>query len=217
MDFHSNERAKLNSREDAVVLTQHQKAGKASSSQSISSQDKGNDAGRCVSQDNVPQPELPVEAAACSQAAGEKAAFSEHLIGVSTPSKRPRLDEDEIKELPVSQHSEQTEDSSDYLQTYIPSHALNKNEPFQSPVHGTDVRPMKMYYMRVQLERGHHSPVVDKPVLLPPRLGLPYNLMADHLRCSIQGGVDVHSASEDASACRHLVIWKIGQDAKTKR
>ncbi|KAK1335289.1 hypothetical protein QTO34_004874, partial [Cnephaeus nilssonii] len=84
----------LQRRHKAVGLTQRQKAWKASSSEGISSKDKGNDAGRCVSQDNVPQPESPVEATACSQAAAEKPAFSEHLIAVSTPSKRPRLDED---------------------------------------------------------------------------------------------------------------------------
>lgn len=33
-------------------------------------------------------------------------------------------------------------------------------------------------------------------------------------RCSV---VDGHSSSEDASACMHLVIWKIREDAKTKR
>ncbi|XP_054564554.1 protein FAM170A-like [Eptesicus fuscus] len=124
--------------------------------------------GRCVSQDNVPQPESPVEAAACSQAAGEKPAFSGHPTAVSTPSKRARPDEEEMKELPVSQHSEPTEDSSDYLQTYIPSHSLNKNEPFQSPVHGTDVRPMKMYYMRVQLERGVAVLFHTKEGMVPP-------------------------------------------------
>lgn len=70
------------------------------------------------------------------------------------------------------------------------------------------------------------------------------NLMADYLRQIIQdngegpapragrgaaGGagpatltsapsaVDGHSSSEDASACMHLVIWKIREDAKTKR
>lgn len=70
------------------------------------------------------------------------------------------------------------------------------------------------------------------------------NLMADYLRqiiqdngeggraargrCCGRGGagptltsapstVDGHSSSEDASACMHLVIWKIREDAKTKR
>ncbi|KAK1332158.1 hypothetical protein QTO34_007844 [Cnephaeus nilssonii] len=124
--------------------------------------------GRCVSQDNEPQPESPVEATACSQEAAEKPAFSEHLIGVSTPSKRPSPDEDEMKELPVSRHSEQTEDSSDYLHSYIPSHSLNKNESFQSPAHGTDVRPMKMYYMRVQLKRGVAVLFHTKEGLVPP-------------------------------------------------
>lgn len=51
----------------------------------------------------------------------------------------------------------------------------------------------------------------------PPVQVLPSNFMADHLRCIIQGGVDGHSVSEDAGAFRHLVIWKIGQDTKTKR
>ncbi|KAK1345037.1 hypothetical protein QTO34_013741 [Cnephaeus nilssonii] len=55
--------------------------------------------------------------------------------------------------MPISQDSEQTENSSDYSHTYIPSHALNNNEPFMSPVHGTDLRLMKIYYMRVQLKR----------------------------------------------------------------
>ncbi|KAK1332160.1 LOW QUALITY PROTEIN: hypothetical protein QTO34_007846 [Cnephaeus nilssonii] len=204
-----DEDAKLNSREGAlqrrhkaVALTQRQKARKSSCSESISSKDKGNDAGRCVSQDNEPQPESPVEAEACSQAAGQKPAFSEHPIAVSTPSEHARPDEDAKlnsregalqrrhkavalsqrqkarkascsesisskdkgndagkkgllsrmqRSCLVSRHSEQTEDSSDYLHSYIPSHALNKNESFQSPVHGTDLRSMKMYYVRVQL------------------------------------------------------------------
>ncbi|KAK1345045.1 hypothetical protein QTO34_013750 [Cnephaeus nilssonii] len=175
-----DEDAKLNSREGAlqcrhkaVALTQRQKARKASSSQSISSKVKGNDAGRCISQDNVPQPESPMEAAACSQAAREKSAISEHLIGVSTPTKRPRLDEDgkeytEIKEMPISQDSQQMEDSSDYLHTYIPSHALNNNEPFLSPAHGTEVRLMKIYYMRVQLKRGVAVLFHTKEGLVPP-------------------------------------------------
>ncbi|XP_042553034.1 RNA exonuclease 1 homolog [Dipodomys spectabilis] len=67
-----------------------------------------------------------------------------------------------------------------------------------------------------------HSTVVDTSVLFPHRLGLPYkrslrNLMADYLRQIIQDNVDGHSSSEDASACMHLVIWKIREDAKTKR
>ncbi|XP_019513014.1 PREDICTED: RNA exonuclease 1 homolog isoform X1 [Hipposideros armiger] len=67
-----------------------------------------------------------------------------------------------------------------------------------------------------------HSTVVDTSVLFPHRLGLPYkrslrNLMADYLRQIIQDNVDGHSSSEDASACMHLVIWKVREDAKTKR
>ncbi|XP_062968625.1 RNA exonuclease 1 homolog [Cynocephalus volans] len=67
-----------------------------------------------------------------------------------------------------------------------------------------------------------HSTVVDTSVLFPHRLGLPYkrslrNLMADYLRQIIQDNVDGHSSSEDASACMHLMIWKIREDAKTKR
>ncbi|XP_066198676.1 RNA exonuclease 1 homolog [Saccopteryx leptura] len=67
-----------------------------------------------------------------------------------------------------------------------------------------------------------HNTVVDTSVLFPHRLGLPYkrslrNLMADYLRQIIQDNVDGHSSSEDASACMHLVIWKIREDAKTKR
>ncbi|XP_059244515.1 RNA exonuclease 1 homolog isoform X2 [Mustela nigripes] len=67
-----------------------------------------------------------------------------------------------------------------------------------------------------------HTTVVDTSVLFPHRLGLPYkrslrNLMADYLRQIIQDNVDGHSSSEDASACMHLVIWKIREDAKTKR
>ena len=34
---------------------------------------------------------------------------------------------------------------------------------------------------------------------------------------SVCPAVDGHSSSEDASACMHLVIWKIREDAKTKR
>uniref|UniRef100_A0A8C8UC91 Exonuclease domain-containing protein n=1 Tax=Peromyscus maniculatus bairdii TaxID=230844 RepID=A0A8C8UC91_PERMB len=67
-----------------------------------------------------------------------------------------------------------------------------------------------------------HGTVVDTSVLFPHRLGLPHkralrNLMADYLRQIIQDNVDGHSSSEDASACMHLVIWKIREDAKTKR
>ncbi|XP_076977399.1 RNA exonuclease 1 homolog isoform X2 [Tamandua tetradactyla] len=67
-----------------------------------------------------------------------------------------------------------------------------------------------------------HRTVVDTSVLFPHRLGLPYkrslrNLMADYLRQIIQDNVDGHSSSEDASACMHLMIWKIREDAKTKR
>ncbi|XP_007952760.1 RNA exonuclease 1 homolog [Orycteropus afer afer] len=67
-----------------------------------------------------------------------------------------------------------------------------------------------------------HSTVVDTAVLFPHRLGLPYkrslrNLMADYLKQIIQDNVDGHSSSEDASACMHLMIWKIREDAKTKR
>ncbi|XP_006898050.1 PREDICTED: RNA exonuclease 1 homolog [Elephantulus edwardii] len=67
-----------------------------------------------------------------------------------------------------------------------------------------------------------HSTVVDTAVLFPHRLGLPYkrslrNLMADYLRQIIQDNVDGHSSSEDASACMNLMIWKIREDAKTKR
>uniref|UniRef100_G1Q782 Family with sequence similarity 170 member A n=1 Tax=Myotis lucifugus TaxID=59463 RepID=G1Q782_MYOLU len=118
------------------------------------------------SQDNVAQPESPVEAPACSQAAGKKTAFSQHPICVSTPSKRTRLYADELGKVlqhksqtystrtAVPEDSEQTENSSDYSHTYIPSHTPNNNEPFMSAVHGTDVRPMKIYYMHVQLKRG---------------------------------------------------------------
>ncbi|XP_060037920.1 RNA exonuclease 1 homolog isoform X2 [Erinaceus europaeus] len=67
-----------------------------------------------------------------------------------------------------------------------------------------------------------HSTVVDTAVLFPHRLGLPYkrslrNLMADYLRQIIQDSVDGHSSSEDAIACMHLVVWKLRQDAQTRR
>uniref|UniRef100_A0A8C6RSP2 REX1, RNA exonuclease 1 n=1 Tax=Nannospalax galili TaxID=1026970 RepID=A0A8C6RSP2_NANGA len=67
-----------------------------------------------------------------------------------------------------------------------------------------------------------HSTVVDTSVLFPHRLGLPYkrslrNLMADYLRQIIQDNVDGHSSSEDASACMHLVTWKIREDSRSKR
>ncbi|XP_049732158.1 RNA exonuclease 1 homolog isoform X3 [Elephas maximus indicus] len=67
-----------------------------------------------------------------------------------------------------------------------------------------------------------HSTVVDTAVLFPHRLGLPYkrslrNLMADYLRQIIQDNADGHSSSEDASACMHLMVWKIREDAKTQR
>ncbi|KAK1332162.1 hypothetical protein QTO34_007848 [Cnephaeus nilssonii] len=98
----------------------------------------------------------------------EKSLPSQNIYRCLHPIQASRLDEDEMKELPVSRHSEQTEDSSDYLHSYIPSHSLNKKEPFQSPAHGTDVRPMKMYYMRVQLKRGVAVLFHTKEGLVPP-------------------------------------------------
>lgn len=67
-----------------------------------------------------------------------------------------------------------------------------------------------------------HRTVVDTSVLFPHRLGLPYkrslrNLTADYLRQIIQDSAGGHSSSEDASACMHLLIWKMREDAKTKR
>ncbi|XP_054578293.1 RNA exonuclease 1 homolog [Eptesicus fuscus] len=67
-----------------------------------------------------------------------------------------------------------------------------------------------------------HSTVLDTSVLFPHRLGLPYrrslrSLAAHYLGRVIQDGVHGHSSSEDASACLHLVIWKIGRDAETQR
>ncbi|KAK1338393.1 hypothetical protein QTO34_001509 [Cnephaeus nilssonii] len=67
-----------------------------------------------------------------------------------------------------------------------------------------------------------HSTVLDTSVLFPHRLGLPYrrslrSLAAHYLGRVIQDGVHGHSSSEDASACLHLVIWKIGQDPETQR
>nr|KAF6392607.1 hypothetical protein mPipKuh1_007796 [Pipistrellus kuhlii] len=100
-----DEDAKLDSPEDAlqrshkaVAITQPETESKVSSSDSvifISSTDKGNGAEHRISQDNVPQPDSPVEAPSCSHPVGEKSGFSEHLIGVSTPIKRPRLDDDD--------------------------------------------------------------------------------------------------------------------------
>nr|KAF6355232.1 hypothetical protein mMyoMyo1_011421 [Myotis myotis] len=160
---HPNEDAKMILREDAVqyrhkavALTQGQKAWKASSSDSlscISCKDKRNGAGPCNTQEDVPQRQSPVEAPACSQAVGENSPSYEYFTCISTPSKLPCSNKDGIKEMPISQDSEQTENSSDYSHTYISSHALNNNEPFMSPVHGTDLRLMKIYYMRVQLKR----------------------------------------------------------------
>ncbi|KAK1338399.1 hypothetical protein QTO34_001515 [Cnephaeus nilssonii] len=43
------------------------------------------------------------------------------------------------------------------------------------------------------------------------------SLAAHYLGRVIQDGVHGHSSSEDASACLHLVIWKIGQDPETQR
>lgn len=67
-----------------------------------------------------------------------------------------------------------------------------------------------------------HSTVLDTSVLFPHRLGLPYrrslrSLAAHYLGHVIQDGPHGHSSSEDASACMHLVIWKVGQDAETQR
>ncbi|XP_059533071.1 RNA exonuclease 1 homolog [Myotis daubentonii] len=66
-----------------------------------------------------------------------------------------------------------------------------------------------------------HGTVLDTSVLFPHHRGLPYkrslrNLAAHYLRHVIQDRVDGHSSSEDASACMRLVIWKMGQDAKTE-
>uniref|UniRef100_G1QFP7 Exonuclease domain-containing protein n=1 Tax=Myotis lucifugus TaxID=59463 RepID=G1QFP7_MYOLU len=65
-----------------------------------------------------------------------------------------------------------------------------------------------------------HGTVLDTSVLFPHRRGLPYkrslrNLTAHYLGHVIQNRMDGHSSSEDASACMRLVIWKMGQDAKT--
>lgn len=67
-----------------------------------------------------------------------------------------------------------------------------------------------------------HGTVLDTSVLFPHRLGLPYrrslrSLAARYLGRVIQDGARGHSSSEDASACLHLVLWKIGQDAETRR
>nr|KAF6366480.1 hypothetical protein mPipKuh1_009892 [Pipistrellus kuhlii] len=158
-----NEDAKMNLREEAfqhrhkaVALTQGQKARKPSSSDSLfcsSCKDKLNGAEPCSTQEDVPQPESPLEALACSQAVGENSPSYEYFTCVSTASKLPCPNKDGIKEMPISQDSEQMEDSSDYSHTYIPSHLLNNNKPFMSPVLGTDLRLMKIYYMRVQLKR----------------------------------------------------------------
>lgn len=67
-----------------------------------------------------------------------------------------------------------------------------------------------------------HRTVVDTSVLFPHRLGLPYkrslrSLTADYLRQIIQDSAGGHSSSEDASACMHLLLWRLREDAKTKR
>lgn len=67
-----------------------------------------------------------------------------------------------------------------------------------------------------------HGTVLDTSVLFPHRRGLPYkrslhNLAAHYLGHVIQDRTDGHSSIEDASACMRLVIWKMGQDAKTQR
>nr|KAF6294146.1 hypothetical protein mPipKuh1_009744 [Pipistrellus kuhlii] len=161
--------AKLDSREEALqhrhkagAITQSESESTASSSDSViflSSKDKRIGAEHRISQDNLPQSESSVEASACSYPTGEESSFSDHLIGDSTTMKRPLLDEDgkeytEIKEMPVSRILEQTEDTSDYSHTEIPSHAFNNNEPVMSPEPGTEQRLKKIYYMRVQLKRG---------------------------------------------------------------
>ncbi|ELK27078.1 RNA exonuclease 1 like protein [Myotis davidii] len=66
-----------------------------------------------------------------------------------------------------------------------------------------------------------HSTVLDTSVLFLHYRGLPYkhslrNLTAHYLGHVIQDRVDGHSSSEDTSTCMCLVIWKMGQDAKTE-
>ncbi|CAK6435404.1 unnamed protein product [Pipistrellus nathusii] len=67
-----------------------------------------------------------------------------------------------------------------------------------------------------------HRTVLDTSVLFPHHLGLPYrrslrSLAAQHLGRVIQDGVHGHNSIEDAIACMHLVISKVGQDAQTQR
>ncbi|KAM4862354.1 RNA exonuclease 1 homolog [Urocitellus parryii] len=66
----------------------------------------------------------------------------------------------------------------------------------------------------------HHS-VVDTAVLFPHPRGLPYkcslrSLMARYLSRSIQTSASGHSPREDASACMHLVFWKLQEDSAHK-
>ncbi|CAK6435390.1 unnamed protein product [Pipistrellus nathusii] len=64
-----------------------------------------------------------------------------------------------------------------------------------------------------------HRTVLDTSVLFPHHLGLPYrrslrSLAAQHLGRVIQDGVRGRSSIEDAIACMHLVISKVGQDTE---
>lgn len=66
------------------------------------------------------------------------------------------------------QDLEQKKNFSNYSHTYIPSHARNTNESFVSPVHGTDLMRMKIYYTHVQLKRGVAVLYHTKEGLEPP-------------------------------------------------
>ncbi|XP_077869979.1 uncharacterized protein LOC100372740 [Saccoglossus kowalevskii] len=67
-----------------------------------------------------------------------------------------------------------------------------------------------------------HSSVIDTSLVFPHRLGPPFKralrtLMADYLKKIIQNDVGGHDSKEDAASCMQLMIWKIKEDAKTKK
>ncbi|XP_016075967.1 PREDICTED: protein FAM170A-like, partial [Miniopterus natalensis] len=113
---------------------------------------QGHIGGPCNTQEDAPKPESPVELPGCSHPAGENSSSSEYFTCVSSPSKFPRLDEDGIKMMPVSQELKQKENPFTF--PHKSSHLVKNNEPFMSSVCGTNLRLMTIYYMRVRMKRG---------------------------------------------------------------
>ncbi|XP_070564395.1 RNA exonuclease 1 homolog isoform X2 [Ptychodera flava] len=67
-----------------------------------------------------------------------------------------------------------------------------------------------------------HGTVIDTSVVFPHKQGPPYKralrtLMAEYLNKIIQNDASGHDSKEDANSCMQLMIWKVKEDAKTKK